>query len=64
MSTAGQYILVAPNVQFTWSFDFAPLLAEGETILSHQWSITPPAPLQDTDREVVFVMGLVAGIVY
>jgi hypothetical protein len=69
------YILVDPSSRLNWSHDWEdpldPWLAEGDTITSRLWTITPlnnttpeTPVLSNTTSDIVFVEGLLPGRVY
>lgn len=65
------YRLVDPDAQLNWSHDWGPYLADGESITSRQWTITPlngtsaetPTLSGDTSDTVV-ATGFQAGKIY
>lgn len=69
------YLLVDPSSRLNWSHNWEdpldPWLADGDTIASRQWTISPlnagspetPVLSNDTS-DIVFVSGLQAGRVY
>jgi hypothetical protein len=65
------YRLVDPSSRLSWSMNWEAWLGDGDSIASHQWSITPlngtdpESPvLTDAETSVVKVEGLMAGRVY
>jgi hypothetical protein len=65
------YVLVDPSSKLDWSHDWSDWLAQGDSIVMRQWSISPihpgtpltPALTGDT-TPIVFVEGMMAGNVY
>lgn len=67
----GPYFLVPPSGRLNWQHDWTDWLAEGDSITSRQWSITPlnnttpeSPTLTNATSAIVFVEGLLRGKIY
>jgi hypothetical protein len=59
------HVLQDPDAKLNYSFDWADWLADGDTIVSHQWTIDPAGPtLTGETTDTVFVEGLEWGQIY